>query len=264
MSAGRLVSIVVLGPGTEAALKSLSAQDVDLDVIVERDAPHAGDALSRAIARAKGDILGWLAAGDELLPGALARVVAAIDPDRPLVLGRCAVMVDGVALDYPTEWRGRFEHLAIWKRDIDTVPRASFFAHRTAFATVGAVKGDEPYAAQYDFVCSLTQAHGIHVVDDPWGLIDFDAAEAATGANEREMLETCIALSRSHWGSWLAPMRWRCEASLRADRSHRHDRARHHARLAERAAREGREFEARIERLKTWLLSPAMARGRFR
>ena len=110
------------GPALERALRSLLAQDRDLQlilvdacssdesreiveryrpkldtVIVEKDDGQA-DALNKGFARATGDIFAWLCADDELLPGALnevERVFAAI-PDTGVVFGACErVYADG-------------------------------------------------------------------------------------------------------------------------------------------------------------------------
>jgi len=103
------------GPVLERALRSLVAQNADLElilvdagssdvsrdiieryrpqletVIIEKDDGQA-DALNKGFARATGDVFGWLCADDELLPGALEEVARVFDrePRNEVVLGGC-------------------------------------------------------------------------------------------------------------------------------------------------------------------------------
>jgi GT2 family glycosyltransferase len=125
-----LVTIVIpsyqQGRYLEEAIESVFGQDYDrlelavadggstdetLDVIRRHEdalswwtsGPDGGQAaaLNAAFARAHGEILGWLAADDALLPGAVSRVVAELarDPDALLVYGDAMfVLEDGAEL----------------------------------------------------------------------------------------------------------------------------------------------------------------------
>jgi hypothetical protein len=80
---------------------------------------------------------------------------------------------------------------------------------------------------------------------------------------EAEVLELSIKVSRKHWGSWLSPLRWRCEFSYWLLNRQRHERARHHARRAEEAFSTRRYRMALAEFMGTLITSPRMARDRL-
>ena len=266
MSAQR-ISIAVVGAGIEATLASLEHAEQDLiEVIVEPDTQPVGEALTRAFARARGEVCGWLLAGERLLPGALSHIGTQIDParDRHVVMGRAVLVHEGrLALPHPSEYLGRFDHLAVWKRGFDAVPRASLFWHRGVLDRIGGLPSGDACAIDYEFVCRLERHYTIHTLDEVWSAIDAVAWQDAAGRAEPELLQAWIATRRRYWGPWFSPLRWRCQLSWWSHRLQRHDHARHHARLAEQAAREGRPAEARLERIKAGLYSPAMWRGRF-
>jgi hypothetical protein len=267
------ISIVV--PVADAAflpqaLRSLEAQrHPALEVLVEEQGGGTlAAALDRGFARAQGGILGWLNADDLLLPGAVERVATELAPGRgrDAVLGRALFFGEALGegvVDHPAEYGGRCEHLAIWERGFDTVPQPSLFFTRTALERCGAFADLPRYALDYDFACRLERHCAIHRVDDRWSAVRVHAGSPLAHVTEAEVLEALIAVSRRHWGPWTAPLRWRLALSHARYEAHLHERARHHARLAEQARAEGRGGRAGLEIVKTWALSPAMARGRF-
>ena len=262
------VSIVVLASNDrralESTLESLDAQQYPaLDVVVELSEPSAGEALNRGFDRAAGAILGYLRAGDILLPRAVHRVSAEVAPDRGrhAVMGGSLFVVEGVGVDHPAEYLGRFEHLAIWKRGIDTVAMSSLFWHRSVLERARGFMAGQQHEVDYDFACRLGALHPIHKVDTLWSARPLVAVPPL--ASESEALADCIRISRRYWGSWLRTLRWRCEASHWRYQWQLHEQARHHARRAEALLAEGRVGAARIEQLKTWIREPRMAQGRF-
>lgn len=237
-------------------------------LFVEKDL-HLSDALNRGFARAKGEILGYLSADDLLLPRSLHRVAAEVAPDRGrhVVMGRSVYLVEGmgdIGVAHPAEYLGLFDHLAIWKRGFNAVPQPSVFWHRSVQERVGAFAADEPYAVDYDLVCRMGRYYEIHNVDCAWSACRIHGGRASARRTDSEMVDTWIGVSRRYWGSWLSPLRWQCEASYWLYNRHLHEHARHHARLAENAAVDGHPLVAQLEFLKTWIYSPAMARGRYR
>jgi hypothetical protein len=257
----RRVSIVVptcAGIDAGETLASIEAQDYPgIEVVVE-STERLHDALDAGFARARGDVLAFLRPGERLLPGAVRDAAAALDGERA-VMGRCAVIVPGaeVPVELPSEYRGLFDHLAVWKSLWDRAARPALFWTREAHAGLGPFADAPPYAVDYGLVCALGRAR-IRPVDRLWSVCPMP-----DDAIEIEQLRVLVGISRAHWGSWLAPLRWRCEASYALHSWHWHDRARHHARRAEIAAAGGHAMRARIERCKTAIYSPAMARERF-
>jgi hypothetical protein len=264
-----VVSIVVpdLGRSLDGVLESLHGQRDDrLEVVVEKGADF-GTAVERGCARSRGAILGWLDADDRLVPGALPRIAAAIAPERGVcvAMGRAAWRVDGVdevLVPHPSEYLGIDDHLRIWEKGFDTVPRASFFWHRSVRERVGPFMPGPAHAVAYDFVCRVGKRFAVNVLDDLWSLSCLPG-EAAADRTEREMLQDCIAISRRHWGPWWSPSRWTRALSLARYERNWHEHARHYARRRERALADGRRLDAALELARTWLYSPSMARGRF-
>ena len=72
----------------------------------EADSGQA-DALNKGFARAGGDVLGWLASDDVLVPGAIARVVDELErrPDAMLVYGEALFVDESGAELFPLEPR---------------------------------------------------------------------------------------------------------------------------------------------------------------
>ena len=257
------ISVIVATPASASYLEdtigSLFAQDYpDLQVIVEEEMGRSfGEALNRGVARANGDIVGCLAPGDILLPSALQGVANEV-ADAPRREGK-----KGVAVDHPAEYLGHFDHLAVWKHRFDRVPRSAVFWHRSVVERVGRFIAGPPHAAHYDFICRVGSAYPIRTVADTWSATIVHSRSADAAFTEAEMSLAWLDISRRYWGSWLAPLRWRCEASFRLHALNMHEHARHHARQAERAAANHERARSQLERLKTWLYSPAMARARF-
>ena len=267
---GRLEVIIQaseIDPGSFASAQAIAKRFPQIfRLSAERDRGF-GDALERGFSRARGDIQGYLGAWDILLPGALARIAAEIDPERQrdVVMGGALFTVDeiDIGVQHPAEYLGRFDHLAIWKRDFNRVPQPSLFWHRSVRERIGPFAQGEPFAVAYDFTCRVASRYEIHHVDSLWSATHLGAGRAASRHTEHDILETWIEISRRHWGSFLAPLWWRCAASLWIHRRDPHEHARHHARRSEQARLEGRRLAAALEKIMTWIYSPEMARGRF-
>ncbi len=264
-----VVSSLGASPRLAATLESLGAQEhPGLEVVVADCASGEGAALNKAFAGTRGEILGYLAAGDTLEPGVLHRVAREIDPARGrfVVAGRCRFTgadLRSAKVEFPVRYAGHFELLAIWKRGFSELPRPSVFWHRRAWARSGGFDEHLRHALDYDLFCRFSRDFGIRTVDDGWGAVPVDEGLRPGECTESELLALSIACSRRYWGGWLSPLRWRCEASYRRYARHGHDRARHHARRAEAAVRDGRLAEALGELMQTLRYSPSMASERL-
>lgn len=236
-------------------------------LFVERDLGQA-DALNRGFARAHGSILGFLNADDMLLPRVLHRVAAEISPGRGrfVVMGRCLFAGEGtryVGAEHPAEFVSHFEHLAIWKRGYNTVPQPSTFWHRSVMNRCGGLDVGENHVLDYDLFCRFGRHYRFHRVDEIWSIYRMHEGSKSASRSEAEVLEDSIRVSRRYWGSWLSPLRWRCELSYFAYSRQFHEHARHHARRAEEAFRSGRRLAALADFLQTLRFSPKMAWNRL-
>jgi glycosyltransferase involved in cell wall biosynthesis len=236
-------------------------------LFTEKDSGQA-DALNRGFARTKGSIMGFLNSDDTLYPSCLHQVAENINPGRGryVVLGRCLFTGEGstyVGVEHPSEYKSHFEHLAIWKRGHNTIPQPSVFWHRKVWERCGELNVSEHHVLDYDLFCRFSARYRFHTVDSLWSTYRMHAVSKSSQRSESEVLDLSIAVSRRYWGSWLMPLRWRCEVSHWLHNRHLHEHARHHARLAEQAARSQQPFTALIEFTKTLAYSPRMARDRL-
>ena len=232
-------------------------------LFVESDSGQA-DALNRGFARAGGSVLGFLNADDVLMPRILHRVAAEIQPEhgRLVVMGRCVFGGEGdryVGAEHPAEYVSHFEHLAIWKRGFNTVPQPSTFWHRSVWERSGGFDPGERHVLDYDLFCRFSRHHRFHRIDEVWSMYRMHDASKTAARTEAEVLQDAIRASRRYWGSWLSPLRWRCELSYWSWSTQRHEHARHHSRRAEEAYGAGRPGRAIIEVLQTFRYSPQVA-----
>lgn len=115
-------------------------------------APDSGpaQAVNRAVARARGPVIGWLNADDLYAPGAVARALAQFDaqPEQLMVYGEGEhVDIDGASLGrYPT--RGPDTPLAAWAEGCPICQPTVFFRRET-FVALGGL--DETLRAAFDF-----------------------------------------------------------------------------------------------------------------
>jgi glycosyltransferase involved in cell wall biosynthesis len=122
--------ILVDGVSTDESAQTIQRHRSLFDhVIIEKDKCIA-EALNKGFALATGNILGWLCADDELLPGALHEVVRVFEADQNIdvVTGACQrVFPDGSPLlcpPHPEAWeiigiQDQIEQSAtFWKRDL--------------------------------------------------------------------------------------------------------------------------------------------------
>lgn len=238
-------------------------------LFVEKDSGQA-DALNRGFTRTTGEILAFLNSDDTYLPGTLHRVAAELDPaqGRYVIMGRCLFTGEDskyVGIEHPAEYINHFEHLAIWKRGFNTIPQPSVFWHRSVWERCGNLDVNEHHALDYDLFCRFSQHYRFHRIDELFSTYRMHDSSKSSQRTETEVLELSIAVSGKHWGSWLSPLRWRCEFSywLHNRQQQRHERARHHARRAEDAFIKRRYGAAGIEFAATLMASPRMARDRL-
>lgn len=98
--------IVVDGGSTDESRETIERHRRDIDVLITEPDEGYADALNKGFARADGEIFCWLAADDELLPGALAAVAEtfAAHDDCDVTTGACErVFEDGTRLVCPPD-----------------------------------------------------------------------------------------------------------------------------------------------------------------
>ena len=208
-------------------------------LFIEKDSGQA-DAINRGFARSTGEILAFLNSDDTYYPRILHRVAVEINPEdnRFIVMGRCLFTGEFsryVGVEHPAEYLSHFEHLAIWKRGFNTIPQPSVFWHRKVMERCGSLDVKEHHALDYDLFCRFSEHFRIHRVDDLWSTFRMHDNSKSAQITESEVLDISIRISRKYWGSWLSPLRWRCEASYWFYSRRYHQQACHHAWRAEKA-----------------------------
>lgn len=168
------------------------------------------DAINKGLRLATGDVLGWLNADDELAPGALDRVVAALrrEPGAGLVYGDLEfVDVDGrVRIDRP----GEFSVTGMWRGNVLSQPGT--FWTRTTQDAVGLL--DESFHLTMDFEYWLRMAHaGVRGVYIPEVQARFVVhADSKTGSEDRfrfiEEEARALRTYGEHHGAAMAIDRW--------------------------------------------------------
>ncbi len=228
--------IVMAGAGTEASL----AGHPRLHVISAGGRGRAA-ALNAGFSAATGDIWGVLDADARLLPGALARVGAAIDGERGprIVVGRCRVLDERgrlTGIEHPSPLGRRRRILETWRGEHRRL--CAVFWTPDVWRTSGPL--DETTAGEWadtDLSFRLSGRHPIHRVDEALAATVLETSARSAGLVPGT-LERGIAWSRRRWGSPLHPTYWRLALGLAWYRFDRIRRARHRVRRA--TARPGR------------------------
>lgn len=146
--------------GTAGILAELAAAHPGVVQWVSEPDGGPADAVNKAVARARGGIVGWLNSDDLYTPGAAARALETFRqrPDRVMVYGEGDhVDVDGRFLNrYPT--RGPDTPLAAWADGCHICQPTAFFRHE-AFAALGGLDTSLRTAFDYEFWLRLFKAY---------------------------------------------------------------------------------------------------------
>jgi glycosyltransferase involved in cell wall biosynthesis len=139
--------------GSAAVLDAAAAADRRVRVVHEPDRGQS-DALNRALARARGDLVGWLNADDVLLPGALAAARSVVGAD--LVVGGWQV-VDAAGTVLRREPARTLERTALLLRGCYAFSGALLVA-RPLLHQVGGFREDLHYTMDFDLMLRLAGA----------------------------------------------------------------------------------------------------------
>ena len=232
-------------------------------VFVQRDRGHA-HALNMAFARSTGEILGYLNTDDTLYPGCLHRVAREIDPARGryIVFGRSVFTGEGspyVGHEHPADYRGHFDLLAVWRRGYNTIPQPSTFWHRRVYEACGDFDETHNHGLDYLQWCRFSRRFAFHRVDALWSTYRMHPVSVTANKTEQEWLDIMIGYSRSQWGPWWRPLRWRCAVSCWLHGREAPERAHRRLGRAEEAARAGRYGAALVHGLAVAARSPRLA-----
>ena len=215
---------------------------------VENDSGQA-DALNRGFRKTTGDILGFLNSDDRLRAGCLLHVAEKIDPtrNRHIVFGRSLFFGNDPlkeGMEHACDYTSHFEQLAIWKRHFNQIPQPSTFWTRQVWEQCGEIDNDVHHALDYDLFCRFSQHYRFHKAPEIWSDYRLHNDSKTANKSHEDLVDDCDEISRRYWGSWLRPLRWRCEISYALHRRSRRPAAIRSVRKAETALLENRSFDA--------------------
>ncbi len=219
-----LEHIVVDGMSTDETPQVL-ARYPHLKVIREPDRGQA-DAINKGFRHATGQIYSFLNSDDLLLPGALERVAAEMDPTRGrhVVMGRCLFIDERGAytgIEHPSRFESFARLLAVWKGH--WIPQPAVFFTAQVWRECGPL--EESLVLDYDLFCRFARRYHFHAIDQPLAAYRLHAESKTSRASDQERLQRCIQVSKRYWGPKTSLLYWRLAGSLLSYRFNRQGRA---------------------------------------
>lgn len=172
------------------------------------------DAVNRALARARGRILGWLNSDDRMRPGALTQVVGWLDSPLPRWLYGRAGMIDRQGKPHANfivrykNWRGRrFSRLKLLTENF--IPQMAVFFNRAMWERAGGLDLDRHLDMDYDLWLRFAAVTEPFVLKEV--LADFRVHGEAKGSRlTADQLDAALATARKH----AAELGWRGKTAL--------------------------------------------------
>jgi glycosyltransferase involved in cell wall biosynthesis len=205
-------------PKVEHIIVDGGSTDGTLDVcaryphLVVHSAPDRGqsDALNRGFAMARGEILAWLCADDEYLPGALSNAVDSVLEGNDLVVGNCQFIdAEGRRITaHPVNARRLIDHRTVLRFWRVTLPQPATFWRRRLWERCGPLREDLHFTMDFDLWLRMTRVAAVERlgVDLAAYRIHPDAKCFADNYGSRlELLE----VSRGYWPPRWHPGHWR-------------------------------------------------------
>ena len=235
--------------GSQGVARQFAAERPELFTLFVEDDAGQADAINRGFRRSTGDIMGFLNSDDLLEKECLKRVAQEIDPDRQryVVFGRSRFFGSDASKqskDHPWTYRNHFDQLSIWKRGFNQIPQPSTFWHRSVWEACGELDTTIPHAVDYDLFCRFSALFRFHPVPEIWSHYRLHDDSKTVNKSHPSLILECEEISRKYWGSWLSPLRWRCEISFRLHNRSSRPEAIASLRRAESALMARRYYEA--------------------
>jgi glycosyltransferase involved in cell wall biosynthesis len=200
----RIEHIVMDGASTDGTVAILERYSDQLQFI---SAPDRGvvDAINKGFAMSKGDILAWLSADDEYLPGAVSTAVRALrdHPDASVVYG------GGTWVDAHGTEIGPYPVLAPYRREAMAdecgICQPAAFMRREAMEEAGWLDPTLNFAFDYDLWIRLAARHPFVAIPERLALSRMHHENKTLG-KRREILRENIAVLRRHYQ--YVPVKW--------------------------------------------------------
>lgn len=159
--------IVVDGGSTDGSVDVIRRHEGRLASWTSEPDRGQAHALNKGFERARGEVLGWLASDDVLLPGAIARVVDELERrgDAMLVYGEALFVDESGAELFPLEPRP-FDVEAMVRACANHVVQPGSLFRRRAWELAGPLNEDGHYLFDFEFALAVGRAGPVVPIAD--------------------------------------------------------------------------------------------------
>lgn len=178
------------------------------------------DAINKGLRAATGDIIGWVNSDDTLLPGALNRVMRALEthPDAEWVHGRCRIIDEHDAT--VRRWISLYKHYRCLHHSFDNLLTENYISQMTAFwrrtaqDAIGLLDPEFDLAFDYEFFLRLAhRGNPIYIEDEIACFRWYETSKSGAGFKKQVDQATVIA---SRYGKPSLSLRARTELKKHA------------------------------------------------
>lgn len=162
-------------------------------------------AINESVARGSAPYVCWLNADDWLLPGAFARLIAALEaqPQAPMAYGRAWNHREPGGRETPVFVRPFSERLMA---QLCIVSQPATLIRRSAWQAVGGVDESLHMAMDYDLWWKLYRRFGTPAFVDAFVAVNREHPQTKTGTQRRLHYREAMAVVRKHYGR--VPLKW--------------------------------------------------------
>jgi glycosyltransferase involved in cell wall biosynthesis len=200
--------IVLDACSTDGTVERLRARGGAVTRLISEADRGPADAINRGLSLATGDVVGWLNADDEYLPGTLSRVGAFFNthPEAVFCFGHCPIIdADGKEIRKPiTRFKELFFplHSRFTFQCINYISQPAFFFRREAALAAGPLRIDLTAAWDYEFFLRLfRQGHGGILPRPPLANFRWQAT-SISGQHFRRQFDEEFRAARADAGTW--------------------------------------------------------------
>ena len=153
-------------------------------VVDERAGPRTSSRAEQGLRASGGDVLGWLASDDTLLPGAVARVVAELrrEPEPLLVYGEALFVDEDGGELFPLKPRA-FDEDEMRRRCENFVVQPGSLFTRRAWELAGPLDEDSHYLFDFEFALRVARHGIVRAIPDRLASYRVHAASKSGGAS---------------------------------------------------------------------------------